>query len=85
MRRSYLELIERIQDRYSSLSKNHRKVADYIANNGMAASFDSITELAPKMGNTRRAARQLGIIPSRRPDEQTQAKFYSARRKHHAA
>jgi DNA-binding MurR/RpiR family transcriptional regulator len=83
MRRSYLELIERIQDRYSSLSKNHRKVADHFANNGMAASFDSITELSQKVGVSEaslvRFAKELGYkgYPSLRKELQAEYKMIS--------
>jgi DNA-binding MurR/RpiR family transcriptional regulator len=83
MRRSYLELIERIQDRYSSLSKNHRKVADHFAKNGMAASFDSITELSQKVGVSEaslvRFAKELGYkgYPSLRKELQAEYKMIS--------
>jgi DNA-binding MurR/RpiR family transcriptional regulator len=80
MRRSYLEVIERIQDRFTSLSKSHRKVADYIANHGMAASFDSITELSQKVGVSEaslvRFAKELGYkgYPSLRKELQAEYK-----------
>ena len=75
-----MDLIDRIQDRYTSLSKNHRKVADYIANDGMAASFDSITELSQKVGVSEaslvRFAKELGYkgYPSLRKELQTEYK-----------
>ena len=80
MRRSYLDLIDKIQDRYTSLSKNQRKVADYIANDRMAASFDSITELSHKVGVSEaslvRFAKELGYkgYPSLRKELQAEYK-----------
>ena len=59
-----MDLFDKIQDRYTSLSRNQRKVADYISNDRMAASFDSITELSRKIGVSEaslvRFAKQLG-------------------------
>ena len=75
-----MDLIDKIQDRYTKLSKNHRKVADYIANDGMAASFDSITELSHKVGVSEaslvRFAKELGYkgYPSLRKELQAEYK-----------
>jgi DNA-binding MurR/RpiR family transcriptional regulator len=74
----YLELLNKIQDRYASLSKNQRKVADYLASDGMAASFDSISELSHKIGVSEaslvRFAKQLGYkgYPSLRKELQAE-------------
>ena len=75
-----MNLLDKIQDRYSSLSRNQRKVADYIANDRMAASFDSITELSRKIGVSEaslvRFAKQLGYkgYPSLRKELQAEYK-----------
>jgi DNA-binding MurR/RpiR family transcriptional regulator len=75
-----LDLIDKIQDRYASLSRNQRKVADYISNDGMASSFDSITELSHKIGVSEaslvRFAKQLGYkgYPSLRKELQAEYK-----------
>ncbi len=45
-----MELLQKIQQRYGDLSKNQRKIAHYIASNGVEVSFDSIIELANKIG-----------------------------------
>ncbi|HWP59838.1 MAG TPA: MurR/RpiR family transcriptional regulator [Candidatus Acidoferrales bacterium] len=45
-----MELLEKIQKRYGELSASQRKIADYIASNGVEISFDSIVELAAKIG-----------------------------------
>lgn len=59
-----MEFLKQIQNDYATLSKNQRKIADYLASNGITASFDSITELAPKIGVSEaslvRFAKQLG-------------------------
>ena len=73
-----MELRNRLQRRYHALSKTQRKIADYIVSNGMTASFDSITELAPKIGASEaslvRFAKQLGYkgYPSFRKDLQAE-------------
>lgn len=63
-RRFTLDLFKKIQSRYSGLSKSHKKVADYLGNNGIETSFDSITELARKIGVSEasmvRFAKELG-------------------------
>ncbi len=75
-----MNLLEKIQDRYSSLSRNQRKVADYISNDRIAASFDSITELSRKIGVSEaslvRFAKQLGYkgYPSLRKELQAEYK-----------
>lgn len=78
-----MNLLDKIQDRYTSLSRNQRKVADYISNDRMAASFDSITELSRKIGISEaslvRFAKQLGYkgYPSLRKELQAEYKSTS--------
>lgn len=59
-----MELLKNIQNRYSSLSKNQKKIADYLGNTGIEVSFDSITELSHKIGVSEssivRFAKELG-------------------------
>ncbi|MGE5218046.1 MAG: MurR/RpiR family transcriptional regulator [Chloroflexota bacterium] len=59
-----MELLKKIQSRYSSLSKNQKKIADYLGNTGIEVSFDSITELSHKVGVSEssivRFAKELG-------------------------
>ena len=75
-----MDLLDKIQDRYTSLSRNQRKVADYISNDRMAASFDSITELSHKIGVSEaslvRFAKQLGYkgYPNLRKELQAEYK-----------
>ena len=45
-----MDLLREIQSQYAGLSKNHRKIADYLATTGIEVSFDSITELSRKIG-----------------------------------
>ena len=73
-----MEFLNQVQSRYATLSKNQRKIADYLASNGITASFDSITELAPKIGVSEaslvRFAKQLGYkgYPSFRKELQAE-------------
>jgi DNA-binding MurR/RpiR family transcriptional regulator len=73
-----MEFLKQVQNDYSTLSKNQRKIADYLASNGITASFDSITELAPKIGVSEaslvRFAKQLGYkgYPSFRKELQAE-------------
>jgi DNA-binding MurR/RpiR family transcriptional regulator len=74
-----MDLFSRVQHRYNTLSKIQQKIADYLASDENTASFDSITELAPKVGVSEaslvRFAKQLGYkgYPSFR--KQLQAEF----------
>jgi DNA-binding MurR/RpiR family transcriptional regulator len=67
-----------IQSRYAGLSKNYRKIADYLDGHVMEASFDSITVLARKLGVSEaslvRFAKELGYkgYPSFRRELQTE-------------
>jgi DNA-binding MurR/RpiR family transcriptional regulator len=59
-----MDLLKKIQSRYSHLSKNQKIVADYVVRHGIEASFDSIVELAQKIAVSEasivRFSKQLG-------------------------
>ena len=45
-----MDVLEKIQKGFARLSKNQKKVADYIGRDGAMASFDSVQQLAKKVG-----------------------------------
>ena len=45
-----MDVLQKIQKSFASLSKNQKKVADYIGRDGAMASFDSVRQLARKAG-----------------------------------
>jgi DNA-binding MurR/RpiR family transcriptional regulator len=73
-----VELRKTIQSRYAGLSRNYRKIADYLDGHVMEASFDSITALARKIGVSEaslvRFAKELGYkgYPSFRKELQAE-------------
>jgi DNA-binding MurR/RpiR family transcriptional regulator len=73
-----VDLRKKIQSRYSGLSKNYKKIADYLDGNVMEASFDSITALAQKIDVSEaslvRFAKELGYkgYPSFRKELQAE-------------
>ena len=75
-----MDLISKIRSNYSALSKNHRKVADYLVTHEVEAAFDSIMEVARKVrvseASVVRFAKQLGFkgYPSFRREFQAEIK-----------
>ena len=45
-----MDVLEKIQKAFANLSKNQKKVAEYIGRDGAMASFDSVRQLANKVG-----------------------------------
>jgi DNA-binding MurR/RpiR family transcriptional regulator len=45
-----MDVLEKIQKDFANLSKNQKKVAEYLGQDGAMASFDSVKQLAQKVG-----------------------------------
>jgi len=75
-----MHVLERIHKGFAGLSKNQKKVAEYIGRNGAMVSFDSVKQLAKKVGVSEssvvRFAQALGYdgYPQLRRDLQEESK-----------